>query len=157
MKPEDAERIVNEYGGMMERELGRSGVAPESALPHPKATIREAILTYTAALHKMRALHEIRDTLATGYMQLADFMPDADALHVRRVEETMLSSVEDFAGMPEDETQRWTELKRQAVEEGSLLLAEFRGFEKGIGARDYRVDEIAERRAAKRDVEDMFR
>ena len=163
MTPDEAERIVNDYGAIIERELATSMVAPESALPYDRATLRDALLTYTGALHRMDALDEsIRNALGTGYMYLSSFIPDELADRVR-VAEAECKEPPDFDPTGDASREIAPCLSdalaplRRANDEGSLLLAEFHGFEKGIGARDYRVDEIAERAVAKKQVKDMFR
>lgn len=164
MRVEDAETIVRVYGAVIERELGRSSAAPESVLPCDKATLREALLTYARALHRTNALDEdTRGVLATGYMLLSSFIPDDEARRARAAEAILRPaprSVEEAKARAAELAcvlDNYTAILQRVGEEGSLLLAEFYGFEKGIGARDYRVDTTAELEAGKKDVEDAFR
>ncbi len=79
MDPEDpsaAQRIVSEYGTVLEKQAG-AGVRPESTatLPYPKEAIEVAIRIVVATLRETgRLTPELRDFLEQAYISLADYV-----------------------------------------------------------------------------------
>ncbi len=76
---EAAEKIVKEYGGVLEITSQMPYGAPQSLLPRPKAEIKQAIMKYLLWLHAHKALDTgTFDLLKVGYLSLASFLDDAD-------------------------------------------------------------------------------
>jgi hypothetical protein len=72
-----ATKVVSDYGKVLARvQPGLQGM-PESLLPYPKSRIREAILMLLKDLEPEHTT--VKDSLARGYVYLAQFVPDADA------------------------------------------------------------------------------
>lgn len=85
MTPLEAERIVNEYGAILER-TSSMGVypAPETLLPFDKDIIKQAIRIVLAFLKKNpktlgEDITQDIENLKIGYASLADFIPVEDA------------------------------------------------------------------------------
>jgi len=75
-----AERIVNEYGGVLEQAVRLYLGAPESLLPRGKKEIEAAIVEYAVHLHSRSALdEETYANLRIAYAELAHFLSDEDA------------------------------------------------------------------------------
>ncbi len=94
---ERAEKTVNDYGGaMMNKTPGPNGmVADARQLPHPKATIKQAILYL---LENGNFDDSQKDSLVTGFFSLADFQPGVDG------DETGVDvSSEEFMALPTEE------------------------------------------------------
>jgi hypothetical protein len=84
MTPVEAERIVNEYGGVLERTSSMAYGAPETLLPFDKGVIKQAIRLVLAFLKTNpktsgRDIAQTIEHLKIGYASLADFIPDEDA------------------------------------------------------------------------------
>lgn len=72
-----ATKVVTDYGRVLAQvQPGLHGV-PESLLPHSKAQIRDAIVMLLQHLEPEHTA--LRESLARGYVYLAQFIPDADA------------------------------------------------------------------------------
>jgi hypothetical protein len=77
---EAAEKIVNEYGGVLEITSQMVYGTPQSLLPRPKAEIKQAIMKYLFGLNVQKTLDKKTfDLLKVGYISLASFLDDADA------------------------------------------------------------------------------
>jgi hypothetical protein len=155
MQPEEAERIVNEYGGVVENAVLRFGSSayPASMLPYDKGSIKSAILSYMVALKAMGQLTErTRNILGRGYVELAVFVEDQDAHRVAEFEQAwvrppvtpervkqMLASA-DF----DAEQKHHLRVLTRICEEQRALLAELRDFEKGIGLTPHCSDDLDE-------------
>ena len=73
-----ATKVVTEYGKVLARvQPGLQGM-PESLLPYSKTKIRDAILMLLARLEPEHTA--VKESLARGYVYLAQFVPDADVL-----------------------------------------------------------------------------
>jgi len=72
-----ATKVVSNYGKVLARvQPGLQGM-PESLLPHSKTQIRDAILML---LKHVEPEHKaVKESLARGYVYLAQFVPDSDA------------------------------------------------------------------------------
>ena len=72
-----ATKVVADYGKVLAQvQPGLHGL-PESLLPHSKAQIRSAIFT---VLENLEPEHTaLKESLARGYVYLAQFIPDVDA------------------------------------------------------------------------------
>ncbi len=68
MEPSEAEKVIQDYGGVLEAVSDRLIVASESRLPHPKEKIKEAILS---ALPLTSG--QMREYLRAAYMNLGMF------------------------------------------------------------------------------------
>ena len=68
MEPSEAEKVIQDYGGVLEAVSDRLIVASESRLPHPKEKIKEAIL-----LALPLTSGQMRENLRIGYMNLGMF------------------------------------------------------------------------------------
>lgn len=74
---EVAEKLVNEYGGVLEVSAQLTFGAPKSLLPKPKEEIRNAIITYLLYLHATKRLdNNTFELLKVGYTQLATFLDE---------------------------------------------------------------------------------
>jgi hypothetical protein len=72
-----ATKMVSDYGKVLASvQPGLHGM-PESLLPHPKAQIRNAIVMLLEHLEPEHTA--LKESLARGYVYLAQFIPDADA------------------------------------------------------------------------------
>lgn len=72
-----ATKVVTDYGRVLAQvQPGLHGV-PESLLPHSKAQIRDAIVMLLQHLEPEHTA--LRESLARGYVYLAQFVPDAEA------------------------------------------------------------------------------
>jgi hypothetical protein len=72
-----ATKVVADYGKVLAQvQPGLHGL-PESLLPHSKAQIRNAILMLLENLEPEHTA--LKESLARGYVYLAQFVPDADA------------------------------------------------------------------------------
>ncbi|HTI96315.1 MAG TPA: hypothetical protein VL425_07370 [Rudaea sp.] len=72
-----ATKVVTDYGRVLAQvQPGLHGV-PESLLPHSKAQIRDAIVMLLQHLEPEHTA--LKESLARGYVYLAQFVPDADA------------------------------------------------------------------------------
>ncbi|HET6632479.1 MAG TPA: hypothetical protein VFG73_07215 [Rhodanobacteraceae bacterium] len=72
-----ATRVVTDYGKVLASVRPDVYALPESLLPHPKESIRQAL----RSLLKRMPLDqlELREGLVRGYVYLTQFIPDADA------------------------------------------------------------------------------
>jgi hypothetical protein len=72
-----ATRVVSDYGKVLAEVIPGVHGLPESLLPHSKAQIRSAI---AMLLENLEPEHTaLKESLARGYVYLAQFVPDADA------------------------------------------------------------------------------
>ncbi len=72
-----ATKVVTDYGKVLAQvQPGLHGL-PESLLPHSKAQIRNAIFMLLENLEPEHTA--LKESLARGYVYLAQFVPDADA------------------------------------------------------------------------------
>jgi hypothetical protein len=70
-----AERIINDYGAVLEVSSKLGSLSPESLLPHSKERIRAAYWTYLVGLYALGQLEpETLGILKAGYMCLANFV-----------------------------------------------------------------------------------
>lgn len=77
---ENAEKLVIEYGGVLEISAGLSFGAPKSLLPKSNEAIKTAIITYLLYLHTTKKLdRKTFEVLKVGYAELATFLDDDDA------------------------------------------------------------------------------
>jgi hypothetical protein len=141
--------IISSYGDVLES-LSSLTFKPESALPHPKDVIKNAIITahQTLSTDKGRRLvhenyrHDIaeyilgpnyRECLASGIMLLSEFVPDEEAALGNQVYAVMQLSNEkknpdmliDFLQrIPEAHRDKFLQLHNRINDEGRALLAE---------------------------------
>lgn len=79
MSPYEAEKIIQDYGSVLEISSAIGLAIPEQFLPHPKSKIKEAVfLAYETADE------ENKQILASCYMRLPEFVPMDEALVVYR-------------------------------------------------------------------------
>jgi hypothetical protein len=72
-----ATKVVRDYGKVLAAVVPGVHGLPESLLPHSKAQIRSAI---AMLLENLEPEHTaLKESLARGYVYLAQFVPDADA------------------------------------------------------------------------------
>jgi hypothetical protein len=77
---EAAEKVINDYGGVMGITNKMSFGAPESLLPWPKEEIKRAIKTYLAYGTYTKTLDEkFFYALEAGFASLSSFMSESDA------------------------------------------------------------------------------
>jgi hypothetical protein len=76
-----ATKVVSDYGKVLAQvQPGLQGM-PESLLPHSKTKIRDAIVML---LNHLEPEHTaVKESLARGYVYLAQFVPDADAVALK--------------------------------------------------------------------------
>jgi hypothetical protein len=84
MTPIEAERIVNEYGAVLERASSLVFGAPETLLPFDKDVIKQAIRAVLAFLKTNpktsgEDITQQIENLKIGYHELASFIPVEDA------------------------------------------------------------------------------
>lgn len=73
-----ATKVVTDYGKVLAQvQPGLHGL-PESLLPHSRAQIRNAIFMLLENLEPEHTA--LKESLARGYVYLAQFIPDADAV-----------------------------------------------------------------------------
>jgi len=89
--------VIAAYGGVLAAR--RHSVAPESALPYPAPVIHRAL----AAEIREPTHPDYMQALTVGYVQLASFLPEAEAALVQRSED-LLAEARDLieAGAPGD-------------------------------------------------------
>ncbi|HET8941080.1 MAG TPA: hypothetical protein VFN13_03745 [Rudaea sp.] len=81
-----ATKVVTNYGKVLAQvQPGLHGL-PESLLPHSKAQIRSAIFLLLENLEPEHTA--LKESLARGYVYLAQFVPDADAAVLASVPNT---------------------------------------------------------------------
>ena len=77
-----ATKVVRDYGKVLAEVIPGVHGLPESLLPHSKAQIRSAI---AMLLENLEPEHTaLKESLARGYVYLAQFVPDADAAVLAR-------------------------------------------------------------------------
>jgi len=77
-----ATKVITDYGKVLAQvQPGLHGL-PESLLPHSKAQIRNAIFMLLENLEPEHTA--LKESLARGYVYLAQFIPDADATMLAR-------------------------------------------------------------------------
>jgi hypothetical protein len=72
-----ATKVVRDYGKVLAEVIPGVHGLPESLLPHSKAQIRSAIAMLLEYLEPEHTA--LKESLARGYVYLAQFVPDADA------------------------------------------------------------------------------
>jgi len=109
--PESAQRIVTEYGQLLE--TGARQDLPESVgmLPYPKQTIKAAILTCVATLRATDQLTvDMRDFLEEAYVALADYV-DEDIVRLMAEYRRALASVAEIqAARDKMQTTGWQQI-----------------------------------------------
>ena len=77
-----ATKVVSDYGKVLAEVMPGVHGVPESLLPHSKAQIRSAI---AMLLENLEPEHTaLKESLARGYVYLAQFVPDEDAAVLTR-------------------------------------------------------------------------
>ena len=77
-----ATKVVRDYGKVLAEVIPGVHGLPESLLPHSKEQIRSAI---AMLLENLEPEHTaLKESLARGYVYLAQFVPDADAAVLAR-------------------------------------------------------------------------
>ena len=77
-----ATKVVRDYGKVLAEVIPGVHGLPESLLPHSKDQIRNAI---AMLLENLEPEHTaLKESLARGYVYLAQFVPDADAAMLTR-------------------------------------------------------------------------
>lgn len=71
MKPEQARRIIDEYGQILSQAAPAGMVMDESRLPYPKSEIKTALLTGL----QHASDDSLREMLIAGYTHLAEYQP----------------------------------------------------------------------------------
>ena len=90
-----ATKVVTDYGRVLAQvQPGLHGV-PESLLPHSKAQIRDAIVMLLQHLEPEHTA--LKESLARGYVYLAQFVPDADAAELGLREAVLVGPVDQHA------------------------------------------------------------
>lgn len=85
-----ATKVVTDYGKVLAQvQPGLHGL-PESLLPHTRAQIRNAIFMLLENLEPEHTA--LKESLARGYVYLAQFVPDADAATLAKDQQTLGAS-----------------------------------------------------------------
>lgn len=109
---ESAERldIIAAYGGVLAGR--RHSVSAESTLPHPMGVIRDAL----AQELKSPTHPDYLDALMVGYVQLASFLPEAEAAQVQQAEEILIGARDLIEGGGEEGRERAVAMVRDIPE-----------------------------------------
>lgn len=81
-----ATKVVRDYGKVLAEVIPGVHGLPESLLPHSKSQIRSAIFMLLENLEPEHTA--LKESLARGYVYLAQFVPDLDAQVLERRNET---------------------------------------------------------------------
>lgn len=102
--------IIAAYGGVLAGR--RHSVSPESTLPHPMGVIRDALAEeLRAPTHP-----DYLDALMVGYVQLASFLPEAEAARVQEAEEILIGARDLIEEGGEEARERAVEMVRDIPE-----------------------------------------
>ena len=135
--PESAQRIIAEYGRLLERGDAQAYPASIGTLPFPKQTIKSAILTCTVRLREAQQLTpEMREFLEEAYVALADYVED-DLVQVMAEYREALATLADVQSARDKlQTPAWQrvaetsrlagEIARNIASETAALRLEFR-------------------------------
>lgn len=135
--PESAHYIVADYARLLERSDQRDLPASVRELPHPRQTIKAAILTCAAALRDTRRLTgDMRDFLEHAYTALADYVDD-DLVRVMTEYRESLAALSEVPGAHDkQQTPAWSrvseigrlagDIARSIAEDAATLRSEFR-------------------------------
>ncbi|MDP3994185.1 MAG: hypothetical protein Q8P75_04380 [bacterium] len=117
----DSEQIISEYGIVMELTSGYSATS-ERFLPHPKDQIKAAILS---ALNREKDVKQL-DALISGYVRLAAFLSDEDAIVVRRFEDFVRDKADNQSKYPGDATlqAKYSQIQNNIAKEMEKLSKE---------------------------------
>ncbi|HEX6833604.1 MAG TPA: hypothetical protein VF132_08720 [Rudaea sp.] len=77
-----ATKVVSDYGKVLAQVVPGVHGLPESLLPHSKPQIRSAIVMLLENLEPEHTA--LKESLARGYVYLAQFVPDSDAAVLQR-------------------------------------------------------------------------
>ena len=136
--PESAQRIVAEYGRLLERGDSQAFPASVRILPFPKQTIKAAILTCVTTLRETQQLTpDLREFLEEAYVALADYVDD-DLVRVMAEYREALASVADIqTARNKLQSPAWQqiantsrlagEIARSIADDTAALRLEFRG------------------------------
>lgn len=136
--PESAQRIVAEYGHVLEQWSGDALPASIRALPYPKQTIKAAILTCMATLRARSELtSELLEFFEEAYVALADYVDD-DVARVMAEYRDALASVATIPARDRLPTPGWQriaetsrlagEIARSIADDTAALRTEFRAY-----------------------------
>ena len=102
--------IIAAYGGVLAGR--RHSVSAESTLPHPVGVIRDAL----AEEIKAPTNPDYMDALMVGYVQLASFLPEAEAAQVQQAEEILIGARDLIEEGGEEARERAVEMVRDIPE-----------------------------------------
>jgi hypothetical protein len=123
-KLEEAQRIVNEYGGVIMSTAKLYYGAPASLLPHSKERIKSAILQTALGLHLLKKLDQvILKRLRDAYIYLAEFIPDPEAQRAARFAAALSSG--DLQRIADSSLEKTLTRSRAITLEMVTLAAEF--------------------------------
>lgn len=138
MKTDEINKIINEYGKVLELTSSYSCSA-ESFLPYPKDKIKAAILVaYPFADEK------IKNHLSVAYVSLANFLPNDDAIIVQRYEKWLREQAKRIENPKQEQIdisvhskdarlgEKHLEILQKISKESKKLLNEFQKFEKSL-------------------------
>lgn len=94
-----AERIIRQYGAVMERQPSGCSLFPESELPAPREVVKSAVLL-VAVFHILQRGKDphLTEQARVAYATLAYFVPDETAGRERRFHESTGEAAERLAG-----------------------------------------------------------
>lgn len=118
MNTQQAERIINEYGKVVEKisTAGFTSAAPDVLLPYPKNEIKEAIkigMQFATQNEKMR------ESLKTVYVMLAQFVSTEESRICNTVQDLIVSK--NTKNIPDNYLERNSEIQKRIAEEMKLL------------------------------------
>ena len=125
---EKAHKIINVYGQVVEK-TANMNVVPNSLLPYPKEEIKRAIkLCVENLITKGTFTEKDKDFFEVGYIQLSNFVKDADAKFVEQ-----WFNVENFSQKLDKTTSdnfgKAKQIMQESLNEQGILLKEIRSYQ----------------------------
>ena len=141
---EAAEKVINDYGGVLGIISNMHYGAPESLLPKSKEEIKHAIKVYLLYSHLTKTLDEkFFNLLEAGYSELSKFMNDAEARnaiacqsafdYAMDPERTAEDAIEEAKRLSSDAVKAALTRRTQSLKEYEALMYEFNAIAKKIG------------------------
>jgi hypothetical protein len=133
MTAREAERIINEYGAVIEKTAPLVYGASETSLPFGKDIIKRAIRVTLISLKTdpktcRGDLAQTVELLKIAYIFLADFIPLEDAKIGAAVNAVLLSGDPHQIVEQQDLCERWQKISRENLARRVALAEEFRQF-----------------------------
>lgn len=124
---ENAQNIINDYGGVLQTASTMAYAVPESLLPHAKAEIKKAIKLTVLILFKIDPSAQTTiEQLKSAYTLLANFVPDEEAKLLAKGQSAFDSG--DPSQIASEDTERALARFEQISEESQALSREFEDY-----------------------------